>query len=335
MTSCECGSPSSTKLVIGASGFLGSHVVRELVTSGHHVRVMLRRTSSTKGIDDLDVQRCYGDVFDDAALRAAMAGCDVVYYCVVDARMWLRDPTPLFRTNVDGLRHVLDAAVGARLSKFVFTSTTGTLAISDTDLVTEDDAHNWDDGGAYIRSRVAAENLVMQYVRNKDLSAVALCVSTTYGPGDWQPTPHGSVIARVAKGAFPFYFDFSAEVVGIQDAARAMVLAAQRGRIGERYIISDQYMSTRDVHTIAARAAAVTPPRIKLPLKLLYLAAHINDVTARMLRRDLPFAVVGLRVAELMSPLDHSKAERELGWKPQSVEMSIAEAAKFFTNAYH
>jgi dihydroflavonol-4-reductase len=333
MTSRECGSQSKTNLVIGASGFLGSHVVRELVTSGHHVRVMLRRTSSTKGIDDLDVERCYGDVFDDAALRAAMAGCDVVYYCVVDARMWLRDPTPLFRTNVDGLRHVLDAAVEAGLSKFVFTSTTGTLAISGTDLVTEDDAHNWDEGGAYIQSRVAAENLVMQYVRDQHLLAVALCVSTTYGPGDWQPTPHGSVIARVAKGAFPFYFDFSAEVVGIQDAARAMVLAAERGRVGERYIISDKYMSTRDVHAIAAHAAAVTPPRIKLPLKLLYLAAHINDVAARVLRRDLPFAVVGLRMAELMSPLDHGKAERELGWKPEPVEMSIAEAAKFFTSA--
>jgi nucleoside-diphosphate-sugar epimerase len=102
------------KLVIGASGFLGSHVTRQLVATGADVRVMLRRTSSTKGIDDLDVERCYGDILDDDALRAAMTGCDVVYYCVVDARMWLRDPEPLFRTNVEGLRHVLDAAVGAR-----------------------------------------------------------------------------------------------------------------------------------------------------------------------------------------------------------------------------
>jgi dihydroflavonol-4-reductase len=327
------GGSQGAKLVIGASGFLGSHVVRELARGGSRVRVMLRRTSSTKGIDDLDVERCYGDVFDDAALRTAMEGCDVVYYCVVDARMWLRDPTPLFRTNVDGLRHVLDAAVEARLSKFVFTSTTGTLAISDTNPVTEDDEHNWSEGGAYIQSRVAAENLVMQYVREKSLPAVALCISTTYGADDWQPTPHGSVIARVAKGAFPFYFDFSSEVVGIEDAARAMVLAAERGGVGERYIISDKYMSTRDVHTIAARAAGVTPPRIKLPLKLLYLAARINDLAARLLHRDLPFAVVGLRMAELMSPLDHGKAERELGWKPEPVETSIAEAAKFFTNA--
>jgi dihydroflavonol-4-reductase len=186
MTSREGGSQNRTKLVIGASGFLGSHVARELATRGNQVRVMLRRTSSTKGIDDLDVERCYGDVFDDAALHAAMVGCDVVYYCVVDARMWQRDPTPLFRTNVDGLRHVLDAAAEAGPSKFVFTSTTGTLAISDTNPVTEDDEHNWNAGGAYIQSRVAAENLVMQYVREKDLPAVAVCIATTYGPGDWQ-----------------------------------------------------------------------------------------------------------------------------------------------------
>ena len=135
---------TATKLVIGASGFLGSHVTRQLVAAGEDVRVMLRPTSSTKGIDDLAVERCYGDVFDDAALRAAMSGCDVVYYCVVDARMWLRDPAQLFRTNVEGLAHVLDAAVSAGLRKFVYTSTTGTLAISQARPVTEDDPHNWD-----------------------------------------------------------------------------------------------------------------------------------------------------------------------------------------------
>lgn len=331
MTHSDGAGSSKKKLVIGASGFLGSHVTRRLAENGDDVRVMLRRTSSTKGIDDLDVERCYGDVFDDAALRAAMAGCDDVFYCVVDARMWLRDSTPLFETNVEGLRHVLDAAVEAGLRKFVFTSTTGTLAISDGTPVTEDDPHNWNQGGAYIESRVAAENLLMRYVREKGLPAVALCISTTYGPGDWQPTPHGSLIARVARGRFPYYLDFSSEVVGIEDAAQAMVLAAQRGRIGERYIISDRYLSTREVHEIAARAAGVRPPRIKLPLRLLYLAAHLNDLAARLLRRDLPFAVVGLRMAELMSPLDHSKAERELGFKPEPVQDAIGRAAEFFT----
>jgi nucleoside-diphosphate-sugar epimerase len=320
----------NTKLVIGASGFLGSHVTRQLVARGHDVRVMVRTTSSTRGIDDLHVQRCFGDVFDDEALKAAMADCDDVYYCVVDARMWLRDPAPLYRTNVEGLRHVLDAAVAADLHRFVFTSTAGTLAINEHRPVTEDDPHNWTAGGAYIDARVAAENLVMEYARDRGLPAVALCPSTTYGPGDWQPTPHGALIAQVAAGRFPFYLGFSSEVVGIEDAARAMVLAADRGRVGERYIISDKYMSTREVHEIAADAVGVSRPRIGLPLRLLSVAAEGNDLAARLLKRDLPFAAVGLKMAELMSPLDHGKATRELGWEPEPVEESIRKAARFF-----
>ncbi|TDK88861.1 NAD-dependent epimerase/dehydratase family protein [Mycobacterium paragordonae] len=318
------------KLVIGASGFLGSHVTRQLVQAGEDVRVMIRKTSSTKGFDDLSVERCYGDVFDDTALRDAMAGCDVVYYCVVDARMWLRDPAPLFRTNVEGLRHVLDAAVRADLRKFVFTSSTGTLAISGQRPVSEEDPHNWDDGGPYIASRVAAEDLVLRYAREQGLPAVALCISTTYGPRDWAPTPHGALIARVAAGRFPFYMGFSSEVVGIEDAARAMLLAADKGRDGQRYIISDRYLSTREVHAIAARAVGRRPPRIPIPMGVMYAASRVNDLAARLLNRDLPMAYVGARMADLMSPLDHSKAERELGWKPEPVEESIARAARWF-----
>jgi dihydroflavonol-4-reductase len=318
------------KLVIGASGFLGSHVTRQLVSAGEDVRVMLRRTSSTRGIEDLDVERFYGDVFDGAALKEAMSDCDVVYYCVVDARMWLRDPAPLFRTNVDGLRRVLDVAVQADLRKFVFTSTTGTLAINDSRPVSEDDAHNWDQGGPYIESRRAAENLVLGYAQEHGLAAVAMCISTTYGAGDWAPTPHGSIIAAVARGRFPVYFDYSAEVVGIEDAARAMLAAADRGRTGERYIISDRYMSVRDINGIAAAAVGRKPPRIGIPLPVLKAAARINDLAARILNRDLPLAYVGIRMAELMSPLDHSKAEHELGWAPGPVEESIREAARFF-----
>jgi nucleoside-diphosphate-sugar epimerase len=320
------------KLVLGASGFLGSHVTRQLVANGEDVRVMLRKTSFTRGIDDLDVERRYGDVFDDAALADAMSGCDVVYHCIVDARMWLRDPAPLFRTNVEGLRHVLDAAVAADLRKFVYTSTTGTLAVSTTRPVTEDDPHDWDDGGPYIKARVDAENLVLRYAREAGLPAVALCISTTYGPGDWQPTPHGGLIAQVAAGRFPFYLGFSAEVVGIEDAARAMLLAAEHGRVGERYIVSDRYLSSREAHAIAAEAVGRRAPRIGLPLPLLYAAARINDLAASVLRRDLEFAAVGIRMAELMSPLDHRKAERELGWTPRPVEESIAAAARFFQN---
>jgi dihydroflavonol-4-reductase len=162
--------------------FLGSHVTRQFVDRGDDVRVLIRRTSSTKAIEDLDVEYHYGDIFDDAALRAAMAGCDDVFYCVVDTRAWLRDPAPLFRTNVEGLRHVLDAAVDADLRRFVFTSTIGTIGIpAERRPATEEDELNWaDKAGAYVRSRVEAENLVMWEL-------------------GWQPTPVHDSIRRAAR----------------------------------------------------------------------------------------------------------------------------------------
>jgi len=357
-----------TVLVLGASGFLGSHVTRQLVEDGQDVRVMLRKTSSTKGIDDLlnaGVERHYGDLFDSDALRAAMVGCDVIYYCVVDARMWLRDPAPLFHTNVEGLRNVLDVAcefldatpsrpnarsggkvrvvraissnsapavgVQSALRRFVFTSTIGTLGRSDTRPVNEDDPRNWTGGGAYIEARVAAEDLLFAYVRDRGLPGVAMCISTTYGPRDWQPTPHGSMINLVARGKMPVSPDFSLEVVGIEDAARAMLLAAEHGRVGQRYIISDRYLSMREVNDVVAHSAGVRPPRFYIPVPVMYVMSYLNDLTARLLRRDLPMAMTGTRMTVQMSPLDHSKAERELGWKPEPIEDSLVKAAEFFT----
>lgn len=319
-----------TALVMGASGFLGSHVTRQLVRRGDDVRVLLRKSSDTRGIDDLAVERHYGGLFDDEALHAAMTGCDVVYYCVVDARMWMRDPAILFSTNVDGLRHVLDAALATGVGKFVFTSTVGTLAAGGTELVTEDDRADWGGGGPYIESRRAAEDLVLEYAHDRGLDAVALCVSTTYGPGDWQPTPHGGALAMVAAGKFPFYFGYSLEVVGIEDAARAMLLAAERGRAGERYIISDRFMSSEELHQVAAEAAGVRVPKIAVPMPVLYAGARINDLAARLLNRDLKFAAVGMRIVENMGRLDHSKAVRELGWEPEPIRESIHRAVRFF-----
>ncbi len=321
-----------TALVMGASGFLGSHVTRQLTRRGDDVRVLLRRTSDTRGIDDLDVQRCYGDLFDDDGLRAAMTGVDVLYYCVVDARAWLRDPGALFSTNVEGLRRVLDMAVATGIGKFVFTSTVGTLAAGTDRPVTEEDEADWTGGGPYIESRRAAEALVLEYARTRGLPAVAMCVSTTYGPGDWQPTPHGGALAMVAAGRFPFYFGYSLEVVGIEDAARAMLLAAEKGRNGERYIISDRFMSSQELHAVAAEAGGVRAPRIGIPLPVLYGGARINDLAARMVNRDLPFATAGMRIVENMGRLDHSKAVRELGWRPEPVRDSIQRAVQFFAH---
>jgi len=321
------------KLVIGASGFVGSNVTRKLVGRGEDVRVMLRKTSSVKGIEDLDVERCYGDVWDVEALRAAMAGCDVVFYCVVDARAWLRDPAPLFRTNVDGLRNVLDVAVEAELEKFVFMSTIATLAVSTDGVpVTEDDPFNWYDiGGPYTQCRVDAENMVLSYAEDKGLPAVALCISTPYGPLDWQPTPHGGLLARISAGKAPFYFrGLRHEVVGIDDAAEAMVLAMHHGRNGQRYIISDTYMTSRELHTLATTAGGKRAPWLGLPLPLVLAAASATQVIGKLIRRDIMFVRRAFNMWDYMSALDHSKAERELGWKTTDFEDSVREAVAFY-----
>lgn len=321
------------KLVIGGSGFVGSNVIRKLVDRGEDVRVMLRKSSSTRGIDDLDVERCYGDVFDDEALRSAMAGCDIVHYCVVDARAWLRDPSPLLRTNVEGLRHVLDAALEAELTRFVFMSTIATLAVStDGTPVTEDQPCNWyDDGGAYTQCRVDAENLVLSYARDKGLPAVALCISNTYGPRDWQPTPHGGLIAAISAGKAPFYFQgIGQEVVGIEDAAEAMILASDKGRVGERYIISDRFMTTRELHGLAAQAGGVRAPWIAIPRPVLLTLASVAQLFGDLTGREIKFVRRAFDMIDKMSPLDHSKAERELGWKPAPFEDSIRAAVEFY-----
>ncbi|MET0898607.1 MAG: NAD-dependent epimerase/dehydratase family protein [Mycobacterium sp.] len=320
-------------LVMGASGFVGSHVTRQLVERGDDVRVLLRKTSPTVGIDDLDVQRRYGDIFDDDAVRAAMADRDVVFYCVVDARAMLPDPAPLFRTNVEGLRHVLDIAADAELQKFVYLSTIGTIAVSrDGAAVTEDTPFNWaDKGGPYIEARRTAEDMVFRYVRERGLPAVALNVSTPYGPGDWQPTPHGGLVARAASGKMPFYVrGVSAEVVGVEDAAGALLLAAEHGRNGQRYIISESYLSMRGLFEIAARETGVAAPRLGIPLAGLFAAAYAAEpVRALRPRKITPFLNV-VRLAATTSPADHGKATRELGWQPKPVAEAIRRAAEFY-----
>ncbi|MGH3637849.1 MAG: NAD-dependent epimerase/dehydratase family protein [Mycobacterium sp.] len=334
-----------TALVIGANGYLGSHVTRQLVADGQDVRVMVRAGANTVGIDDLDVTRFVGDIWDRQVLRDAMTGCDVVYYCVVDTRGWLKDPAPLFHTNVDGTRNVLDVAsepaIAVGLERFVFTSSYVTVGRRRGRTATEDDVIV--DGGEssptkrlrgltpYVRSRVQAENLVMQYVRDRGLPAVAMCISTTYGAGDWGRTPHGAIIAGAAFGKLPFVMSgIQLEAVGIDDAARAMILASTKGRVGERYLISEKMIDNADVVRIAAEAAGVPAPAKSMALPVSYAMAALGSVKARLTGTDERLSLDSLRLMRAEAPVDCAKAKRELGWQPRPVEESIREAAKFW-----
>ncbi len=323
------------KLVIGANGFLGSHVTRQLVADGNDVRVMVRPNANTIGIDDLDVTRFVGDIFDTDTVREAMDGCDDVYYCVVDTRGWLRDPSPLFRTNVEGTRNVLDVAVepatAANLRRFVFTSSYVTVGRRRGYRATEDDVIRDRGLTPYVRSRVQAEDTVLRYAREHGLPAVAMCVSTTYGSGDWGRTPHGAIIAGAAFGKLPFVMSgIELEAVGVDDAARAMILAAEHGRVGERYLISEKMISNADVARIAAEAAGVPPPNKSIPLPVAYALATVGSLKARLRGTDERLSLGSLRLMRAEAEVDHGKATRELGWEPTPVEDSIRAAGRFW-----
>lgn len=295
---------------------------------------MVRPGADTRGIDDLPATRFHGDVFDTDTLRAAMAGVDDVYYCVVDTRAWLRDPAPLFRTNVDGTRNALEVALevaGAGLRRFVFTSSYATVGRRHGHVASEDDQIERRGLTPYVQSRLQAEDLVLCYAKERGLPTVAMCVSTTYGNGDWGRTPHGAFIAGAVFGKLPFLMNgIQLEVVGVDDAARALILAAERGRNGERYLISEKLIALREVVRIAADEAGVPPPRRTISVPTLYALGALGTLRARLTGKDAELSLASVRMMRAEAPLDHSKAVRELGWQPRPVEESIREAARFW-----
>jgi dihydroflavonol-4-reductase len=272
-----------------------------------------------------------------------MTGVDVVYYCVVDTRGWLRDPAPLFHTNVDGTRNVLEVAKDVGLRRFIFTSSYVTVGRKRGRVATEDD-QIVDRGETsptnrlrgltpYVRSRVQAEELVLRYAREHGLPAIAMCVSTTYGGGDWGRTPHGAIIAGAAFGKLPFVMDrIELEAVGVDDAARALILAAGKGRVAERYLISEKMITNAEVARIAAEAAGVAPPGKRIPLAMSYALAAMGTAKARLRGTDEQLSLASLRLMRAEAPVDCAKARRELGWRPRPVEESIREAALFWVN---
>ncbi|MCK9563921.1 MAG: NAD-dependent epimerase/dehydratase family protein [Bacteroidales bacterium] len=318
-------------LVAGASGFMGSHITRLLVEQGRKVRVLLRKTSNRAALEGLPVEVHYGDVLDPASLRAAMDGCGSVFYSVVDPRFWLTDPTPIYRNNVEGLVNAMEAALACGIERFIFTSSMGTLGFNPNGPVTEDIPFNWrDQASPYILARLEAEERLLDYCRSRGLPGVALCVANTYGPQDYQPTPHNGMLWEIASGRAKATLDASAPCVDIRDAAGAALLAETRGRLGERYIIANEYISNRDFFTLAAAQCGNKPPRV-IPLGLARCIAWIAERVLTLLgKKDFLLRTDAVFLSNAFKELDNSKARRELGWNPRPVAETIRDAVTWF-----
>ncbi len=322
---------SKKALVLGASGFLGSHITKELVKQGREVRIFLRESSDTRATDHLDIERCYGDVMNRASLDAAMNGCASVFYCVVDTRAWLRDPEPLYRVNVDGLYNAMDAALEAGIERFIFTSSFVTVGLKSDGASTEDDAFNWwDTAPEYIRCRVTAEKRLMEYCEDKALPGIACLIGNTYGDGDYAPTPHGKLILDASISKMPFYWTGGGPTVGIRDAALAMILAEQKGRIGERYLIAERWMTYKELFSLAAIAGGRKPPPLHIPSFLMYSLSVINGMVTAIRGTENRMSIDALKCASKLNDVDCNKARRELDWQPRPVEESIKEAIAFY-----
>jgi len=318
-------------LVTGASGFVGSHTARLLARRGRKVRVLLRKTSNAEAMQGLPVDILYGDVLDPDSLRRAMAGCGSVFHSVVDPRFWLTDTTPLFRNNVEGLVNAMDAALACGVERFIFTSTMGTLGINPDGPVTEDTPFNWRDRAPpYIVSRLEAENQLLRYCRERGLPGVALCIANTYGPEDYQPTPHGNALWQVGTGKMRHVLDTSAPTVDIRDAAEAALLAELHGRAGERYIIANEYVSNRALYGLAA-AHCGNPPPATIPLPVAYASAWVAERILKLLgRRDYLVRTDAVYLSNVFAELDNSKARSELGWNPRPIAQTVRDAMQWY-----
>lgn len=331
MTKDELSFLGKPALVAGASGFVGSHITRALVDRGRSVRVLVRPMSKTSAIDDLPVTVLRGDVLDRASLLTAMHGCGTVFYSVLDPRFWLSDPTPLYRNNVEGLVNALEVALTCGIQRFVFTSTMGTLGLNPHGPVTEDTEFNWRDrASAYILTRLEAEQLLLRHCRERGLAGMALCIANTYGPRDHQPSPHGAMLWKIASGRTRWALDASAPTVDVRDVAEAALLAEQRGRAGERYIVANEFVSNGELYGLATAQRGLPPPRL-IPLRLAWASAWIAERVFELLgQRDYLARTDAVFLSNAFRAMDHTKARRELGWTPRPLAETVRDAIAWY-----
>ena len=323
---------TETILVTGAAGFVGAAVARAFDAAGFRVRALVRGSSPRANLADF-LEVVAGDLRDPRAVAAAIAGCDGLVHVAADYRLWARDPEEIVRNNLDTTRIVMDAALAAGVSRIVYTSSVATLGLDrlpadETDPLTPERAI-----GAYKRSKVIAERLVETMVRDAALPAVIVNPSTPIGPGDVRPTPTGRIIVEAATGKIPAFVDTGLNLVHVDDVAVGHLLAYQRGRVGERYILGGQDVTLAVMLGEIARLTGRKAPTISLPRGPLFPLAWGAEAVARITGREPFLTADALRMAGHRMYFTSLKAADELGYTARPYPQALADALAWFRSA--
>ncbi len=318
-------------LVTGGTGFVGANLVHELLKDGCGVRVLVRRSSDRTALEGCDVEFVEGDLLDPASLRRAAAGARVVYHVAADYRLWAPDPDALYRANVEGTRQLLSAAGEAGAARVVYTSTVGTLGTPpDGSPGTETTPVSLADMvGAYKRSKFLAERVAEEWI-GRGLPVVIVNPSAPVGPWDVKPTPTGQMIVDFLKGKMFASLDTGLNLVHVRDVARGHILAAERGRIGEKYILGSQNLSLIEIFRMLERLTGLRAPRLRIPYPVAWLAAASMEGWARVAGGAPRVPLSAVRMARKRMYFDASKAVRELGLPQTDPGTALREAVEWF-----
>lgn len=316
-------------LVTGGTGFVGSHIVRQLLERGDTVRVLVRPTSSMRELAGRDVQVVWGDLRDASSVRAALHGVQRVFHVAADYRLWAKDPTEFYETNVAGTRHLL-SAIDAGVDRVVYTSTVATIAVPRDRLPDETTDASLDEMiGHYKRSKLLAERAVLAAAA-RGAPVVIVNPTTPVGPGDWRPTPTGRVIVDFLCHRMPAYVQTGLNVVPVEDVARGHLLAAERGRIGERYLLGGRNMTLKEILDALAAITGQRAPRLCLPWHAAMVIGYADQLVARVRGREPRIPLDGVRMARHRMWVNCTKAERELGFHAGPVEAALERAVQWY-----
>jgi dihydroflavonol-4-reductase len=319
-------------LVTGGTGFVGTNLARELVRAGATVRVLARPGGDRRALAGVKVEIVDGDLLDAASLARACAGVHTVYHVAADYRLWAPDPSVLHRVNVEGTRAMLAAAGAAGARRVVYTSTVGALGIPKEGPGTEDTPVTLADMvGPYKASKFLAEQVALEFAR-RGLPVVVVNPSAPIGPWDVKPTPTGQMIVDFMRGRMFATLDTGLNLVHVRDVAHGHLLAAERGRVGERYILGAARgnVSLAEIGRLLSEITGRRPPRVRVPYAVAWCGAACMETVARLTGGAPRVPLTAVRMARKRMYFSPAKAVRELGLPQTDVRVALREAVEWF-----